>query len=182
MSRIGKKSIHIPAGVTLLVGDGIVTVKGPKGELQRVLHPLVHVTVTGDEAKVTVLNETDKFQRSLWGSFGSHLFNMIEGVTVGFQKQLEVNGVGYRVALQGKDVKLEVGFSHPVIYAMPATVTATIEKNMITLHSPDKELLGRVAAEIRHIRPPEPYKGKGIKYSDEVIRRKAGKAAKAASA
>ena len=105
---------------------------------------------------------------------------MVEGVTNGFKKQLEINGVGYRVAMQGKDLKIEAGYSHPVIYKMPAVVVASVEKNVITLESIDKEKLGQVAAEIRAIRKPEPYKGKGIKYIDEIIRRKAGKAAKAA--
>lgn len=182
MSRIGKKTIQIPAGVTVTIQGSDVIVKGPKGELKRTLHPKVTAVIQDATVQVSVPNETDKFERSLWGTFAAHIMNMIVGVTTGYQKKLEVNGVGYRVALQGKDIRLEVGFSHPVIYAMPATVSATVEKNIITLQSADKELLGQVAAEIRAIRVPEPYKGKGIKYLEETIRRKAGKAAKAAAA
>ncbi len=182
MSRVGKKLITIPAGVTLTVANGEIRVKGPKGELVRSVHPAVTITVADNTCTVDVANKEEKSERSLWGTFGAHIRNMIEGVTNEFSKKLEVNGVGYRVAAQGKDLKLEVGFSHPVIFPMPATVKATIEKNVITLVSADKELLGKTAAEIRAIRKPEPYKGKGIKYMDETIRRKAGKAAKAAAA
>lgn len=181
MSRIGKKPINIPAGVTVEVAPGRVEVKGPKGALTRVLHPGVTVVVDGAMVQVglTPAAAKDKELVPLWGTFASHVRNMIEGVTVGFKKQLEVNGVGYRVAMQGADVKLDVGFSHPVIFATPKGVTITVEKNVITLVSADKELLGAAAADIRAIRKPEPYKGKGIKYMDETIRRKAGKSAKA---
>ncbi len=182
MSRVGKKLITIPAGVTITVSNGEIHVKGPKGELVRQLHKAVSVVVADGTCTVDVVNKEEKSERSLWGTFGAHIRNMIEGVTKEFQKKLEVNGVGYRVAPQGKDLKLEVGFSHPVIFAIPATVKAVVEKNVITLTSPDKELLGKTAAEIRSIRKPDPYKGKGIKYMDETIRRKAGKAAKAAAA
>jgi large subunit ribosomal protein L6 len=181
MSRIGKKIASIPENVTLKVADGCITVKGPRGELTRTIHPLVTVTVQDNKATVSVANEEDKFQRSLWGTFSSHIHNMVQGVTDGFTKKLEVNGVGYRVAMQGTDLKIEVGYSHPVMYALPDAVKATVEKNLISLESFDKDLLGRVAAEIRSIRKPEPYKGKGIKYSDEIIRRKAGKSAKSAA-
>lgn len=182
MSRIGKKSIPIPSGVTVTVQNGVVVVKGPKGELRRTIHPAVTVTVVDGMCKVDVSNQEEKKERSLWGTFGAHIRNMVQGVTKEFEKKLEMNGVGYRVATQGKDLKLEVGFSHPVIYQLPAEVKATVEKNMITLASIDKDLLGQTAAELRGIRKPEPYKGKGIKYAEETIRRKAGKAAKAAAA
>ncbi len=180
MSRIGKQTITIPAGVTVAIADGKVSVKGPKGELTRDVHPLVTVKQEDGIVTADVQNREQKKERSLWGTFAAHLKNMVEGVTSGFKKQLEINGVGYRVAMQGKDLKLEVGFSHSVVYKMPAVVTASVEKNLITLESADKEKLGQVAAEIRAIRKPEPYKGKGIKYVDEIIRRKAGKAAKSA--
>ena len=180
MSRIGKQTIHIPSGVTVEQKDGQLTVRGPKGELARQVSPLVSVTIADGTVAVDVVHKEDKQERSLWGTTAAHIVNMIAGVSTGFTKQLEVNGVGYRVAMEGADVKLEVGFSHPVVYSMPAEVSASVEKNVITLSSADKELLGQVAAEIRRIRKPEPYKGKGIKYVDEIIRRKAGKAAKAA--
>lgn len=168
--------------MTLTVKDGVVTVKGPKGELTRVLHPAVTVSVDNGTCLVDVVQKEEKAERSLWGTFAAHIRNMVDGVTKEFEKKLEINGVGYRVAMQGKDLKLEVGYSHPVVFAMPADVKASIEKNVITLSSANKELLGKTASEIRAIRKPEPYKGKGIKYSDETIRRKAGKAAKAAAA
>lgn len=179
MSRIGKKTIKLPAGVTVDVANGVIRVKGQKGELTRVISPLVTVQVTDAGVQVDVQNKEDKKERSLWGTFGSHITNMVQGVTEGFKKQLEINGVGYKATMQGKDLKLDVGYSHPVIFPIPANVTAQVEKNLITLESIDKELLGSVAAEVRSVRPPEPYKGKGIKYVDETIRRKAGKAAKA---
>ena len=177
MSRIGKQHIEIPAGVTVTVADGRVTVKGPKGTLERVINPLVMISVDGSVVKVDVKEKEDKKERSLWGTFAAHLQNMIEGVTKGFEKKLEVNGVGYRVAMQGKDIRLEVGFSHPVVYTMSPAVNAVVEKNLITLTSSDIELLGQTASEIRAIKKPEPYKGKGIKYLEEVLRRKAGKTA-----
>lgn len=182
MSRIGKKSIVIPEGVSLTFANGIVTAKGPKGTVARVVSPLVTVNIADGEARVSVLHEENKKERSLWGTYASHIHNMVTGVSAGFRKQLEINGVGYRVAMQGKDLKFEVGYSHSVVFAMPEGVVASAEKNVITVESADKELLGRVAAEIRNIRKPEPYKGKGIKYADEVIRRKAGKTAAKASA
>lgn len=180
MSRIGKQKIQIPQGVTVTITGDMIEVKGPKGELKRAVSPLVQIAVADGIVTVDVNQKEDKVERALWGTFASHMKNMIVGVTEGFKKELEINGVGYRVAMQGTDLKLEVGYSHSVIYKVPAGVTASVDKNVITLVSPDKELLGQTAAEVRAIRKPEPYKGKGIKYVDEVIRRKAGKAAKAA--
>ena len=182
MSRIGKKTIEVPQGVTVTILDGVAKVQGPKGMLERVINPLVTISLVDNIVTVDVAQKEDKKERSLWGTFGAHINNMIEGVTNGFKKQLEVNGVGYKVAMQGSDIKLDVGYSHPVIYKMPPVVEASVEKNVITLVSADKEMLGATAAEIRAIRKPEPYKGKGIKYMEEQIRRKAGKAAKAAGA
>lgn len=177
MSRIGKKPISIPTGVTVSYADRVVTVTGPKGELKRTVHPLVSVSVEGDVALVSVAKPDNKQERSLWGTFGSHLSNMIAGVVTPYEKKLEINGVGFRVSIAGQTLNFELGFSHPVSYVLPAVVTGTVEKNLITLQSIDIEALGQTAAEIRALRKPEPYKGKGIKYLDEIIRRKAGKAA-----
>ena len=182
MSRIGKQTIQIPQGVTAVLTDGLLTVKGPKGELSRVIHPLVHIAVADSTVTVDVDGKEEKAERSLWGTFAAHIKNMMEGVVTGFKKELEVNGVGYKVAMQGTDLKLELGFSHSVIFKIPAGMKASVEKNLITLVSADKEMLGAIAAEIRALRKPEPYKGKGIKYMDEQIRRKAGKTAKSSGA
>ena len=182
MSRIGKKVIQIPNGVVISQEDDYVLVKGPKGELTRKVNRLVTIIIENGEVRVDVVNKEDKKERALWGTFGAHIRNMIIGVTEGYKKQLEINGVGYRVAMQGTDLKLEVGFSHSVIFKIPKEVKATVEKNQITLVSIDKEILGKTAAELRSIRKPEPYKGKGIKYVEEILRHKAGKAASKASA
>ncbi len=178
MSRIGKQLITIPTGVTVDLKPDFVTVKGPKGELKRAVPAMIHLNMADNTITVDVTNKEEKKERSMWGTFSAHIQNMVNGVTTGFKKQLEVNGVGYKVAMQGKDLRLDVGFSHPVIFKVPERVTASVEKNVITLESFDVEVLGATAAEIRQIRKPEPYKGKGIKYMDEVIRRKAGKTAK----
>lgn len=181
MSRIGKQTIKIPQGVTVSVEPGnVVHVKGPKGTLSRPFVKAITVTIEDDHATLAVKNEQDKQERSLWGTFGAHLKNMVTGVTVGFKKQLEINGVGYRVSMQGKDLKIEAGYSHPVVYTVPQGITISTEKNVVTVEGINNELVGQVTAEIRGIRKPEPYKGKGIKYTEEVIRRKAGKAAKSA--
>jgi large subunit ribosomal protein L6 len=182
MSRIGKQTIKIPQGVTVEVKDSVVFVQGPKGKLERIIHPLVTINIADGIVTVDVENKEEKTERSLWGTYASHVKNMVIGVTEGFKKQLEINGVGYKVAMQGTDIKIDVGYSHPVIFNIPEGLKASTEKNVITLESADKEMLGAIAAEIRAIRKPEPYKGKGIKYMDEQIRRKAGKAAKAAGA
>lgn len=181
MSRVGKQTIEIPQGVTIEVKDGNVIVNGPKGQLNRVLSDKVQVNIENNIVTVSVANEDNKEERSLWGTFSSHIQNMVKGVTEGFKKQLEINGVGYRVAMQGTDLKIEVGYSHPVVYKVPEGLVASVEKNLITLEGSDNELLGNTAAQIRKIRKPEPYKGKGIKYIDEVIRRKEGKTASKAS-
>jgi large subunit ribosomal protein L6 len=180
MSRIGKKTIEIPNGVTVEIKDGLLLVKGPKGQLARPLNSLVTVKIADNTVTVSVANEEEKKERSLWGTWSAHIQNMVTGVTAGFKKQLEINGVGYKVAMQGTDLKLEVGFSHPVIYKMPKDVKATVDKNIITLEGADVELLGATAAEVRAVRKPEPYKGKGIRYVGEVVRHKEGKTAAAA--
>lgn len=177
MSRIGKQLITIPSGVTVTFADQCIIVKSPKGELKRKYPASVTMKIVDNSVSVSVSNPEEKTGRSLWGTWGAHVKNMVKGVTEGFKKQLEINGVGYRAAMQGKDLKLEVGYSHPVIFAIPTGVTAVVEKNLITLTGIDKEQLGNIAAELRAIRRPEPYKGKGIKYIEEVIRRKAGKTA-----
>ena len=181
MSRIGKKPIVIPAGVTVTVVDSLVRVTGPKGTLDERLHPRVTVTVTDGVAEVTVKNPDLKDDRALWGLFGSLIRSMIIGVTVGFEKKLEVQGVGYKVALQGADLRLDVGFSHPVLFPIPNGITITIDKNIITVQGISKQVVGETAACIRKVRKPEPYKGKGIRYVGEVVRRKAGKTVKTAA-
>lgn len=177
MSRIGKQPVIIPEGVTVQISEGVINVSGKKGKLQENLVPGVLVNIEDNKIVVSVNNPEDKKQRAKWGLQRSLINNMVIGVTNGYEKKLEVNGVGYRVALQGKKLVLNLGFSHPVEYDLPETVEGVVEKNVITLTSFDKHLLGQTAAEIRSIKKPEPYKGKGIKYSDEVIRRKAGKVA-----
>ncbi len=182
MSRVGKRKIKIPAGVTVEISNGIIKVRGPKGELTRQFPAAVTMAVQDGEVTTNVANPEDKKERSLWGAYSAHAANMIEGVTNGFKKELEINGVGFRVAKQDDDLKLDVGFSHPIIFKMPAGIIATVEKNIIRLEGADIELVGQTAAEVRDVKKPEPYKGKGIKYVDEIIRRKAGKTATKAAA
>jgi large subunit ribosomal protein L6 len=178
MSRIGRKPIAIPAGVEVKVADSVVTVKGPKGTLTQKIHPDITVEVDGAVVNVTRPSD-DKTHRSLHGLTRTLVANMVEGVTNGFKKELEVNGVGYRVQKQGKDLVMNLGYSHQVIVS--DTEDIKIESpapNKIIITGPDKQKVGQFAAEVREKRPPEPYKGKGIKYADEVIRRKEGKAGK----
>lgn len=178
MSRIGKMPIVIPAGVDVKIDGSTVTVKGPKGELTRTVHPNMIVEMEANEIKVSRPND-NKENRSLHGLTRSLIANMVEGVEKGYSKELEVNGVGYRVAKQGKDLVMNIGFSHQVI--MPEIDGITVEvpnPNKIIISGPDKQKVGQFAAEVREKRPPEPYKGKGIKYVDEYVRRKEGKAGK----
>ena len=179
MSRIGKKPIIIPSGVEVTVSDAEVKVKGSKGELKEKIHPLVKVVKKDKEVLVMVNDPRDKQQKALWGTFRNLINNMVEGVTKGFEKKLEINGVGYRAQVSGKKLTLIVGYSHPVDFELPQGIEAKVEKNIVILSGVDKQLVGETAAQVRRIRKPEPYKGAGIKYVDEVIRRKAGKAAKA---
>jgi len=181
MSRIGRKIIIIPNGVTLTVANNQVSAAGPKGQLARPIPAVVKVAVADNTATVTVAEPTNGDQRALWGLWRKLIANMVEGVATGFSKKLELNGVGYRVAMQGNKVVMSLGFSHPVEFVLPAGISGVAEGNALTISGADKEQVGQTAATIRSIRKPEPYKGKGIKYSDEVIRRKAGKAAKAAA-
>ena len=174
MSRIGKKPVSIPSGVEFNENDGVITVKGSKGQLQKDLHPAVTVALADNEVTVSPANET-KLSQALWGTFASHIANMVEGVTNGFQKQLIIEGVGYRAEVQGQTLTMQLGYSHPIILQIPEGLTVTVEKNTLTVAGIDKEAIGQFAADIRSYRTPEPYKGKGIRYSDEVIRRKEGK-------
>ncbi len=177
MSRIGRAPIDVPAGVTITVGDdNLVKVKGPKGELSRQIHQDMKVTVEGNTVTVTRPSD-DKMHRSLHGLSRTLIHNMVVGVTDGFSKNLEINGVGYRAQKQGKNLNLSLGFSHPVVVEPPAGINFEVPSaNAIVVSGIDKEVVGQVAAEIRSFREPEPYKGKGIKYAGEHIRRKEGKA------
>ena len=178
MSRIGKKPVVIPAGVQVTVDGSTVTVKGPKGELKNTFDPAISITVEGNEIIVTRPSDV-KEHRSLHGLTRTLVANMVTGVTEGFKKELQVNGVGYRVAKQGKNLVMNLGFSHQVIMPEPDGITVEVPgPNSIIVTGADKQKVGQFAAEIRIKRPPEPYKGKGIKYIDEHIRRKEGKAGK----
>jgi large subunit ribosomal protein L6 len=177
MSRIGKLPIQIPSGVTITVDPDFVTVAGAKGTLKQFTMPGVTVAVTNGVATVTREND-EAANRAKHGLMRTLVNNMVVGVSQGFAKQLEINGVGYRVAMQGSDLKFNLGFSHDVIYKLPQGITATIEQNKITISGIDKQQVGQVAAEIRALKKPEPYKGKGIKYADERIIRKSGKSGK----
>lgn len=178
MSRIGRQLIQIPAGVTITVAD-VLRVSGPKGELQLASHPQISCTIDG--ATLSVARSSDaKEVRSLHGLYRALLHNMVEGVTNGYEIRLEMKGVGYRATKQGNDLVLNLGYSHPITVTAPAGIELATEKTSILVRGIDKQLVGEVAAGIRRLRPPEPYKGKGIRYTDEQIRMKAGKAAKAA--
>ena len=177
MSRLGKLPIEIPAGTQAKIENNFIIVKGPKGELKQELNNLVKVYVKEKEVKVSIKNEKIKKERAFWGLYRSLINNMVQGVEKGFEKKLEVNGVGYRITLVGKKLTLNVGYSHPVDFELPEGITGAVEGNVITISGIDKQLVGEVAAKIRKIKKPEPYKGKGIKYIDEVIRRKEGKTA-----
>lgn len=176
MSRIGKMPITVPAGVTVTIEDNHVTVKGPKGELTRQINKNMKLTM--DNGVITVERPDDeKESRSLHGLSRTLINNMIIGVTQGFSKTLEINGVGYRAAKQGQNINFTLGFSHPVVKEPPAGITFEVPApNKIVVSGADKEKVGAVAAEIRTLRPPEPYKGKGIRYEGEYVRRKMGKA------
>lgn len=177
MSRVGKQPIAVPSGVTITVDANEITVAGSKGTLKQFTMPGINVAQEGDQVLVT--RDTDEaMHRAKHGLMRSLVNNMVVGVSQGFSKKLEINGVGYRVAAQGTDLKFNLGFSHDVIYKMPAGVTATIEGNNVTVSGIDKQQVGQVAAEIRALKKPEPYKGKGIKYEGERIIRKSGKSGK----
>jgi len=179
MSRIGKKPVIIPAGVSIDLKGQTLKVKGPKGELTLEIHPKVTVEKTDTELNVKVKNVDSKLEKALWGLHRALINNMVSGVVTGFSKVLEVIGVGFKVAVAGKKLNMSLGYSHPVEMEIPAGLEVKVEKNIITISGIDRQLVGQFAANVRSKREPEPYKGKGIKYQDEVVRRKAGKVVKA---
>lgn len=174
MSRIGKEPVVIPEKVNVTVAGVKVSVKGPNGQLEYTFTDSVTIESDGKEVKVKPVDQTKK-SRSLWGTTRTLISNMVVGVSKGFQKDLEFNGVGYKAVVKGESLVLNLGYSHPIDYKLPTGVSAKVTKNIIALTGCDKELVGFAAAKIRSFRPPEPYKGKGIKYTDEHIIRKAGK-------
>lgn len=177
MSRIGKQPVSIPSGVTVTIEDDFITVNGSKGSLKQFTMP--GVTVKQEDSELIISRANDEAaNRARHGLMRSLVANMVQGVSQGFEKKLEINGVGYRVALQGTDLKFNLGFSHDVIYKVPQGVQINVEQNVITVSGIDKQQVGQVAAEIRALKKPEPYKGKGIKYQDERIIRKSGKSGK----
>jgi large subunit ribosomal protein L6 len=177
MSRVGKLPITIPSGVTITVDPDFVTVAGPKGTLKQFTMEGISIAVEGTEVLVTRANDEPKI-RAKHGLMRALIANLVTGVTTGFSKKLEIHGVGYRVAMTGNVLKFQLGFSHDVFFTLPEGVTAVIEQNTITVSGIDKQAVGQAAAEIRALKKPEPYKGKGIKYSDERIIRKSGKSGK----
>lgn len=181
MSRIGKRAIAIPAGTEVVLSDSEVTVKGKGGTLKRSIHPAISISVANGEVAVTPARET-RLARALWGTYAAHVRNMIAGVNQPFVKKLIVEGIGYKAELSGKQLKLVVGFSHPVLVAVPEGLSVAVDKNVITVSGADKESVGQFSATVRAVKKPEPYKGKGIRYEDETIRRKQGKKAAAAAA
>ena len=178
MSRVGKKPVVIPAGVKAELKGDMLTVTGPKGALSLQVHPKVTLKVAADQILAEVAHPENKREKALWGLFRALVQNLMEGVTKGFEKKLEVNGVGFKVAAQPGKLVMALGFSHPVEVAIPKELTVTVDKNLITITGADKQKVGQFAAEVRELKKPEPYKGKGIKYVDEVIVRKAGKVVK----
>lgn len=180
MSRIGRKPINIPAGVNVSLVDGIITVKGPKGTLTQNIHPNIVIELSENVINVKRPND-EKFNKALHGLCRTLIANMVEGVTNGFKKELEINGVGYRAQKQGKNLIMNLGFSHQVIVSETDDIKFELQgNNKITVLGIDKQKVGQFAADIREKRPPEPYKGKGIKYANEIIRRKEGKTGKSA--
>jgi large subunit ribosomal protein L6 len=175
MSRIGRKILPLPKGVSLAQKPGSISVKGPKGELSKAMPDGISVKTEGD--KVTVLRADDSRQnRALHGLVRAHLANMVKGVTDGWTRELEINGVGYRAEVGGDTLTMALGYSHPVVFKLPKGVGAKVDKNRIILTSADRDMLGQTAAKVRELRPPEPYKGKGVKYVEETIKKKVGKA------
>ena len=181
MSRIGKRPISIPKGVEIKITENKIIVKGPNGQLEQLLPLPVKVVEENNELKVSVENPLEKKQRSLWGTFQRLISNMVQGVTKKFEKSLELVGVGFRASVSDNKLILNIGFSHPQEFLIPDGIEAKVEKNIIHLNGIDKQLVGETAARIRRLRKPEPYKGKGIRYLGEQIRRKVGKKAAAAS-
>ncbi len=176
MSRIGKQPVVIPAGIDVKLDGSVLSFK--KGNVEKLLDTknFVDVKVEGNEVLFSTKGD-DRQSRAFWGTFRSLANNIVIGLTDGYEKKLEINGVGYRAAVKGNVLELQLGFSHPINYEFPKDISITVEKNLITIKGDDKQVVGQIAAEIRGFRPPEPYKGKGVKYADEVIVRKAGKTA-----
>ena len=179
MSRIGKQTIEIPAGTEVSVATDSIQVKGKGGTLVKPMHPAVRVKIEGGIAQVEPANNS-RLARALWGTYASHVKNMIAGVNTPFAKKLQVEGIGYKAEVSGKTLKLAVGFSHPVIVNIPEGLTVAVEKNIISVAGADKEKVGQFAASVREVKKPEPYKGKGIRYEGEIVRQKQGKKAAAA--
>lgn len=174
MSRIGRQIIAIPTGVTVEINDGLLTVKGPKGELKREFKPIVTVNVNGGEVTLTP-NRDDIETNSLWGTYASHVKNMIKGVVEPYVEKLILEGIGFKSEVVGTNLKMALGFSHPVNVEIPTGITMTSEKGLLTITGIDKEAVTQFAANLRSMKKPEPYKGKGFRYEKEVIRRKQGK-------
>lgn len=179
MSKIARKPITLPAGVEVKIDNGRVYVSGPKGRLECAVVPGVDIAVAEGRVTTSVPNRKDRRERSMWGTMHSLLKSMVLGAASGFEKKLEIVGVGYRASVDKTKITLNLGYSHPIELPIPAGVEVKVDKNIITVSGIDKQLVGQFSAHIRSQREPEPYKGKGIKYSDEVIRRKAGKVVKA---
>ena len=176
MSRIGKRNVEVPKGVTVQITPELITVKGPKGSLSLKRHDAIEVKQEGTEL-VFIRNGDGRPARAAHGLMRALTSNLVTGVSTGFARQLEINGVGYRAEVKGTNLLLSLGYSHPIEYKLPEGVSAKVDKNMLILSAMDKQLLGAAASKIRSFRPPEPYKGKGVKYIEEKIQRKAGKAA-----
>ncbi len=177
MSRVGKKPIPKPEKTEIKFADRVLTVKGPKGELSRTIHPDVDLNIENDQVLLSV-RRNDKKTKAQWGTARALVSNMLTGVSKGFERVLEINGIGYRAEVKGNTVELHLGFSHMIRFDLPEGISAQVEKNTIRLSGIDKEKLGFAASSIRKFRPPEPYKGKGVKYADEYVVRKAGKTGK----
>ncbi len=176
MSRTGKLPIKIPAGTDVSVSNGEILVKGKGGTLKKPMHQFVAIEIKDGVATVSPVGKA-RLARALWGTYAAHVRNMIAGVNTPFVKKLDVQGIGYKVELQGKSLKLALGFSHPVLVAVPEGLAVKVDKNIITIEGADKESVGQFAASVRDLKKPEPYKGKGIRYEGEVVRQKAGKKA-----
>lgn len=174
MSRIGKKIINLPEKTEIKISDGLVSVKGPLGELTRTLHPMIQVKVDGNAVTLNPTKITLE-SKALWGTYASHITNMISGVNKPFEKKLILEGIGFKSEVKENKIILALGFSHPVSVEIPSGLKVTAEKNVITIFGSDKELVGQFAARLRSLKKPEPYKGKGMRYADEIIRRKQGK-------
>lgn len=177
MSRVGKKPIQIPVKTKVVYKDRVLSVQGEKGVLTRTIHPDVDLKIE-DRTMTILVSRQDKKTRALWGMTRALISNMVSGVSSGFERALEINGLGYRAELKGNNIELQLGYSHPIQFPLPDGITAKVDKNIIRLSGIDKDLLGLTASSIRRLRPPEPYKGKGVKYAEERIIRKAGKTAK----